>query len=164
MEEKQRAYKSMREVKGGRVRKNAQMYKLLTQNIRVGCLVWYFDPRVVPRTRHYFEIILGRTNSGDDVDNSSLGGDQVSGRRKVGEPIDVLKLYQGEDVIHQNPEDMDPDWWLDEGELTELLEIPVEEVEVRVGDQAEDFGAPKVDTGPDLDLPILPGDPEGLAE
>ena len=33
--------------------------------------------------------------------------------------LDVLKLYQV--VIRQNPEDIDPDRWLDEGELTELL-------------------------------------------
>ena len=39
LEERQCAYKSMREVQGGRVRWNAQVYKPLTQNIRVGCLV-----------------------------------------------------------------------------------------------------------------------------
>ena len=39
LEEKQYAYKSMREVQGGRVRWNAQMYKPLTQNIRAGSLV-----------------------------------------------------------------------------------------------------------------------------
>ena len=37
--------------------------------------------------------------------------------------LDVLKLYRGEDVISQNPNDIDPNQWLDEGELTELLEI-----------------------------------------
>ena len=42
----------MREVQGDRVRRNAQMYKPLTQNIRVGCLVWYFDPRIIPGTSH----------------------------------------------------------------------------------------------------------------
>ena len=26
--------------------------------------------------------------------------------------LDVLKLYRGEDVVHQNPEDKDPDQWL----------------------------------------------------
>ena len=51
-EEKQLAYKSMREVEGGRVRRNSQMYKPLTQNIQVGCLVWYFDPGVLPGTSH----------------------------------------------------------------------------------------------------------------
>ena len=52
LEERQRAYKSMREVQVGRVRRNAQMYKPLTQNIRVGCLVWYFDSRIIPATSH----------------------------------------------------------------------------------------------------------------
>ena len=39
MEERQHAYMNMREIKGGRVRQNAQMYKPLKQNILVGCLV-----------------------------------------------------------------------------------------------------------------------------
>ena len=52
LEERQPAYKNMREMQGGRVRQNAQMHKLLTQNIRVGCLVWYFDPRIIPVTSH----------------------------------------------------------------------------------------------------------------
>ena len=52
IEERQRAYKSMREVQGGRVRRNAQLYKPLTQNIRVGCLVWYYNARVIPATSH----------------------------------------------------------------------------------------------------------------
>ena len=47
----------------------------------------------------------------------------------------VLKLYWGEDLISQNPKDIDPDQWLDEGELTELLEVPREEVEVGVREQ-----------------------------
>ena len=51
-ERRQRAYKSMRDVQGNRVRQNAQMYKPLTQNIRAGCLVWYFDPRIIPGTSH----------------------------------------------------------------------------------------------------------------
>ena len=44
LEERQHAYKSMREVQGGKVRPNAQMNKALTQNIQAGYLVWYFDP------------------------------------------------------------------------------------------------------------------------
>ena len=52
LEERQRAYKSMREVQGVRVRRNGQMYKPLTQNIRAGCLVWYFDHRIIPGTSH----------------------------------------------------------------------------------------------------------------
>ena len=52
IEERQRANKSMREVQSGRVRRSEQLYKPLTQNIRVGCLVWYFDSRVIPATSH----------------------------------------------------------------------------------------------------------------
>ena len=52
MEERQQAYKSMREVQGERVRQNTQMYKPLTQIIQAGCLVWYFDPRIIPTTSH----------------------------------------------------------------------------------------------------------------
>ena len=36
--------------------------------------------------------------------------------------LDVLKLYCGEDVARQEPEDVDPDRWLEEGELTKLPE------------------------------------------
>ena len=54
--------------------------------------------------------------------------------------LDVLKHYQGEDVFWQNPEDLDPDQWLDKGELTELPEIPREEMEAETTDQPEDQG------------------------
>ena len=40
----------------------------------------------------------------------------------------MLKLYRGEDVVRQEPADVDPDLWVDEGELTELPEIPVRDV------------------------------------
>ena len=34
------------------VRRNTQIYKPLTQNIQVKCLVWYFDPRIITGTSH----------------------------------------------------------------------------------------------------------------
>ena len=34
------------------MRGNAQIYKPLTQNIRAGCLVWNFDPRIILGTSH----------------------------------------------------------------------------------------------------------------
>ena len=43
--------------------------------------------------------------------------------------LDVLKLYQGEDIVRQNPKDLDPDQYVDDGELTELPEIPLVELE-----------------------------------
>ena len=64
---------------------------------------------------------------------------------------------------HQNPEDIDPNQWLDEGELTELLDIPREEAEERVGNEAEDSGTPKADTGPYLEITINPENPEVVA-
>ena len=42
--------------------------------------------------------------------------------------LDVLKLYRGEDIVRQNPEYIDPDQWLDKGELKEVPEIPREEI------------------------------------
>ena len=45
--------------------------------------------------------------------------------------LDVLKLYREEDVIRQDPEDIDPDRWLDKGDLTEPLEAPLGEAERR---------------------------------
>ena len=52
LEEIQGAYKSIKDVQGGRVRQNVQVYKPLTQNIQAGCLVWYFDIRIIPGTSH----------------------------------------------------------------------------------------------------------------
>ena len=66
-------------------------------------------------------------------------------------------------MICQNTKAMDPDQWLDEGELTELLEIPVLEVEVRVGKKLEDPGTLEVDTGPDRNIPIIPEVPENFS-
>ena len=51
--------------------------------------------------------------------------------------------------------DLDPNQWLDEGELTELLEIHREEAEERVGNEADGTGS-----GPYLEIPIIPEDPE----
>ena len=45
--------------------------------------------------------------------------------------LDMLKLYHGEDVIRQDPEDIDPDRWLDKSKLTELPEAPLGEAEMR---------------------------------
>ena len=52
----------------------------------------------------------------------------------------MLKLYPGEDVVRQEPYDVDPDRWIDEGELMELPEVSLGERE-RV----------YMETGPDPD-------------
>ena len=41
----------------------------------------------------------------------------------------MLKLYRGEDVVRQEPTDIDPDGWVEEGELTELPETSARERE-----------------------------------
>ena len=52
LEERQHAYKSMRDVQGGRVRRNTKMYKTLTQNIRAVCLVSFINHRIIPGNSH----------------------------------------------------------------------------------------------------------------
>ena len=67
--------------------------------------------------------------------------------------LEVLKMYRGEDVVRQAPADIDPDLWTDEGELTELPEIPVGDVELReicLGPVDSEV----MDT-PDADVPMI---------
>ena len=58
--------------------------------------------------------------------SSRPGGDQTMyyPREESLLSLDMLKLYQREYVIQQNPEDIDPGRWLDEGELSELPKRP----------------------------------------
>ena len=77
--------------------------------------------------------------------------------------LDILKLYRGEEMICQNPEDIDQDQWLDKGELTEQQEIPLEG-DIRVREPSEDLREPKLYPEPDLGIPILPEDPKVIAE
>ena len=77
--------------------------------------------------------------------------------------LDMLKLYCGEDMISQNPEDIDPIRWLDEGELTELLETPVGEVEIMSRETTQDWRDPEIPLEPDLKIPVIPEDPEVIA-
>ena len=67
-------------------------------------------------------------------------------------------------MICQNPKDVDPDAWLDKDELTELLEIPKEEAEVRGRELSEDRRGPEFNPELDIDIPILPEDPEAERE
>ena len=69
--------------------------------------------------------------------------------------LDMLKLYQGEDVFWQNLEDLDPDRWLDEGELTKLPEIPRYETEAETRDQPEDQGRQELPSEPTQDIPMI---------
>ena len=97
MEEKQRVYKSMREVQGKRVWWNVELYKPLTQNIRVGGLVWYFDLRIIPGTSHKLRSFWAGPYRVSKLIALYLGEiKQVyyPGEEKL-VSLDVLKLYRG---------------------------------------------------------------------
>ena len=47
--------------------------------------------------------------------------------------------------------------------MTELLEILRAEAEERVGNEAEAPEIPEADTGPYLEIPIIPEEPEAIA-
>ena len=115
LEERQRAYKSMREVQGRRVRQNAQMYKL----------VWYIDPRIIPGTFHKLRSFWAGPYRVSKLIAPSLA--EIKPLYYPGEEklvcLDVLKLYLQEDVVRQEPGEVDPDKWIDEEELTELQEV-----------------------------------------
>ena len=76
---------------------------------------------------------MGRTIPGIQAESSVPGRDQtgVLPRRREASGLDVLKLYRGEeeDVVLQEPADVDPDIWIDEGELTELEKVSLGERE-----------------------------------
>ena len=93
----------MRELEGGRVGWNAQMYKPLRQNIRARCLVWYYNPRVIPGTSHKlrpYQVTKLIVPSLADINPLYYPGED----RLVS--LDELKLYHGENVVQQNPEDI----------------------------------------------------------
>ena len=99
------------DVQGRRVWQNAQMYKPLIQNIPVGCLAWYFDPRIIPGTSHKLILFWAEQNQVSKLIAPALAEIKpvyYPGEEKLA-ILDVLKLYPGEDVIRQNPEDIDPD-------------------------------------------------------
>ena len=126
LEERQRAYKSIREVQGGRERRNT-----LTQNIRTGCLVWYFNPSIIPGTSHKLRSFWAGPYRVSRLIAPALAEIKpvyYPGEEKL-VSSDLLKLYCREEVVPQEPEDIDPDRWLDKGELTELPESPLREAE-----------------------------------
>ena len=147
------------------MRQNTQMYKLLTQNIRVGCLVWCFDPRIIPGTSHKLRSFLAGPFRVSKLIAPSLGEIKpvyYSGEEKL-VSLEVLKLYRGEDVVKWEPEDLDPDGWVEEGELTELPETPLRERE-RV--YVETVPGPKsleIPAEPIIDVQVIPEDLEEMA-
>ena len=77
--------------------------------------------------------------------------------------LDVLKLYRGENVVRQEPDDVDPDRWVDKGELTELPEISVGERERVFMETRLDPVNPEITAEPDLEIPMILDDPEEMA-
>ena len=109
----------MRDLQGRRIQRNAQMYKPLIQNIRAGCLVWYFVSRIIPGNSHKLRLFWA-----GPCQVSRLIAPALAEIKPVYYPgleklvsLDLLKLYHGEDVIPQDLEDIDPNRWLDNGEL-----------------------------------------------
>ena len=74
----------------------------------------------------------------------------------------MLKLYRGEDVIRQDPEDIDPDRWLGKGELTELPKAPLGEAERRHIVPSVDQRNSEIPLEPALEIQIIPEDPEEM--
>ena len=77
--------------------------------------------------------------------------------------LDVLKLYRGEEVVRQEPEDVNPDGWEDEGELTELPEIPLRGRERVYMETVPDPRSPEIPAESTIDFQVIPEDPEEMA-
>ena len=73
---------------------------------------------------------------------------------------DVLKLYRGEEVICQDPEDRDPNGWLNEGELTELPEAPLGEGGDEIPRTIPRPEKLEIPPEPDLEIQVIPENPE----
>ena len=89
--------------------------------------MWYFDPRIIPGTSHKLRLFWAGPYRVSKLIAPSLAEIKpvyYPGEEKL-VSLDVLKLYRGEDIVRQEPADIDPDRWIDEGELTELTEISV---------------------------------------
>ena len=77
--------------------------------------------------------------------------------------LDVLKLYCGEDVVQQNPEDVDPDKYTEEGELTKLPEIPWREPERVYLETGMEVHVPETHFEPETEMDMQ-DTPENIAK
>ena len=77
--------------------------------------------------------------------------------------LDVLQLYCGEDLVQQEPADVDSNRWVDEGELTELLEISVRDRERVFRETRPDPVNLEMTAKQDLEIPMILDDPEEMA-
>ena len=124
----------------------------INQNIRAGCLVWYYNLRIIPGTSHKLRSFWVGPRRVLRLIAPALGEIKpvyYPGEEKL-VSLNMLKLYRGEDVIRQDPEDIDPDRWLDKSKLTELPEAPLGEAEMRSQELFLDQRSPEIPPEPDL--------------
>ena len=162
LEERQHAYKSMREVQGGTLRCTSRQHRISGPDVYFGILIL---GRIIPGTSHKVRSFWAGPYRVMKL--NALALPEIKLLYYPGEErlvsLDLLILYSGEDVIHQNPEDIDLDQWLDEGELTELPEVHRTEAEERLGNEAEaPAGTSEADNGPYLEIPIILEEPETI--
>ena len=96
-----------------------------SQNIRVGCPVRYFDLRIIPGSSQKLRSFWAGPYRVSKLIALSLAEIKLvyyPGEEKL-VSLDVFKLYLGNDVVRQEPNDVDLDRWIDEGELTKLPEV-----------------------------------------
>ena len=77
--------------------------------------------------------------------------------------LDVLKLYRIEDVVRQEPKDVDPNGWVDKGELTELPEISLRGRERGYMETVPGPRSPEISAESAIDIQVIPEDPEEMA-
>ena len=65
--------------------------------------------------------------------------------------------------MQQELADVDPDKWIDEGELTELPEVSLGERERVYMETRPDPINPEITPKPDLEIPMIPEDAEEIA-
>ena len=81
----------------------------LGKNIQVGCLVWYFNLRIIPETGHKLRSFWAGPLCVTKLIALALLEIipvYVLPREERLVSLDVFKLYRGEDIIHQNPGDI----------------------------------------------------------
>ena len=65
--------------------------------------------------------------------------------------------------MQQKPEAVDPDGWIDEGELTELQKVSLRERERVYMETGPDPKSPETKTEPAQDIQVIPENPEDMA-
>ena len=77
--------------------------------------------------------------------------------------LNVLKLYCREDVVQQKPEDVDPNGWVEKGELTELPEISLRGRERVYMETVPGPRSLEISAESAIDIQVIPEDPEEMA-